>query len=210
MSILKKLKSVLDTSAIFATCFLISDIITIASSFLIAYWLRAAIDIRSDVPLIEFKSYLFFVIITTVVWVSVFWITGLYRRDKITYGAGGFYKTIGSISFGMILIVLYFFFSETHPFSRLIIVYAFIIGIILIPWGRHMIRLLRVIARRHGIDTKKLVIVGNGAQTIKIAQKLNDSKTASGFNIIGIISEAKNKKIIKENKFKFLGPLKKS
>ena len=208
MSFLKKLKSVLDASAIFTTCFLISDIITIAGSFLLAYWLRVVIDIRSDVPLIEFENYLLFVATTTLAWIFIFWTTGLYRREKITYGAGGLYKIIGSISFGIVLIILYFFFSDAPPFSRLIIVYAFILSIILVPWGRFLVKMIRVILRRRGIDTKKMVIVGNGAQTIKIAQKLNHSKTASGFKIIGVISEAKNKKIITENGFKFLGSLK--
>ncbi len=205
MSILKKLKTVIDASAIFATCFLISDIIMIAGSFLLAYWLRVNLEIRIIPSAINFEDYILYVVGITAIWILVFWITGLYHPQLIRLGTGGLYKIIGSSSFGATLIILYFFFSEDLPFSRLIIVYAIILSIFFVFGGRYTLKWIRSIARKHGIDAKRLVIIGNGKQTVKVVNDLINSKVASGFEIVGIISDLKNKQVITENNFKFLG-----
>jgi len=201
----KKVKETLDTDAVFATCFLISDIIAISGSFILAYFIRSNIEIRTVSELIDFKTYLLYVATITLIWIIVFWFAKLYHREKISEGTGGFYKLVGAISFGTTLIVLFFFFSENPPFSRLIIVYAFILSCILIFTGRFWVKTVRKALRRYGVGTKKLLIVGNGKQTIKIIQTLTAKKTTGGFELIGIVSERENEKLFTENGFRYLG-----
>jgi exopolysaccharide biosynthesis polyprenyl glycosylphosphotransferase len=209
MPLVKKFKTVIDTSAIFATCFLITDIVTIFGSFLLAYLLRNSLGIRGDVNLPSFGSYLIYCAAFTLTWIIVFWLGGLYRRDKISHGAGGLPKIIGSISSGATLIIIYFFLNTTQPFSRLIIIYAVVLSLILVPLGRYWMKFIRQVLRKRGIGTRRVIFYTNGEQSLKAIRDLKGTRARGEFEVLGVIGDKKNELLLKETSFKFLGtPLK--
>ena len=96
-------------------------------------------------------------------------------------------------------IITYFFFTRTFPFSRLAIGYSWALAMILLIFGRALIRILQVALLRRGIGKRSLIFIGNNNITKEISTALSQD---SSYKIMGLIGSK-----TKKTDLKILGPL---
>lgn len=95
-------------------------------------------------------------------------------------------------------IITYFFFTRTFPFSRLAIIYSWILTFLFIIFGRGIIRLVQKIFLHYGIGKRRLLFIGNNNLTKELSQSLAKDVR---YKIVGIIEKIDQlKQIIKNRK----------
>lgn len=96
-------------------------------------------------------------------------------------------------------IISYYFYIRNFPFSRLAIVYGWILTLFLVTFGRILIFSIQRFVNKLGIGKTNLLFIGNN----KITEELSEQfKKDVRYNIVGIIGEKTTK-----SKYKLLGNL---
>ena len=156
------------------------DTILINISFLLAYYLRFNVMVfvtHGFIPVFEkFFGTLLFI---TIIWMAIFKFFGLYdkKSNDITDEAALLFlsTTISSLTlFGMLFIYRGFW------FSRLLIVYAWIISFILLLSYRIIFLVAKRILLSKGLGVKRVLILGAGDIGQTIALKLINDKSIGG------------------------------
>lgn len=82
------------------------------------------------------------------------------------------------------LVITYFFFTRTFPFSRLGMIYSWTIAILFVIFGRAIIKIIQKFFLRLGIGKRRILFVGNNEVTKELIERFSKSPT---YKIIGII-----------------------
>src|SRR3989304_5907953 len=159
---------------LFALLLIPSDLLAIFLAFTTAYLLRANVEIPPVTFLWPLVDYLEFILITLPIWVLVFAWTGLYDVAHLRLGSGELKRIFVAVSAGMALVVLGIFFTRTTFFSRLIILYAYILTLIFVRFGRVLLRYLQQYFLRYGTGVYRLMVVGAGELTEHVIQEIQD------------------------------------
>lgn len=179
-------------------------------AFLIAYRLRTfgdiipgltlSIDLANFQPLPE---YLRFSTTASVILLVLFAFNGMYSL-KTTNRIGKEIRRVFVLnSTWLMLMILYFFAIREFPFSRLVLIYMWILSIILVSLGRILIKTIQREFLKAGIGQRRILFVGNNVLTQDIFKKLHQNpvykcigvidnnlkKTVKGLNPIGKINE---------------------
>ncbi len=110
-------------------------------------------------------------------------------------------KTIFNWGIWAMLIITYFFFTRTFPFSRLATLYSWTLTLIFILIGRAIIRGIQLFMLRHKIGKRRLLFIGDNKITIEIKDLLSKNPSyeildqISLKNIDNLEHFLKNKKI---------------
>lgn len=110
-------------------------------------------------------------------------------------------KTIIMCGIWSTLMITYFFFTRTFPFSRLAILYSWALTLLFLIIGRALIRAIQKAFLNAGIGRRKLIFIGNNAVTSEIYKALKDNQS---YKILGLIGDAKH-----QTELKILGSLNK-
>lgn len=157
---------------LFALLFVPSDLFAIFLAFTTAYLLRANVEIPPVTFLWPMADYLEFILITLPVWILVFAWSGLYDVAHLRLGGGELKRIFVAVSAGMALVVLGIFFTRTTFFSRLIILYAYILTFIFVRVGRVLLRYLQRYFLRYGAGVYRLMVVGSGELTEHVIREI--------------------------------------
>jgi len=163
------------------------DVCAIAAAFSLAYLLRFHWEIIPALD--EPPAAPYFVILTPIVpaWVAVFAAYGLYRSR-----IHGFFeetlRTVSAVSVGMMLVLAGSFFYRQFSYSRLWILYAWVLSTVLILAVRGATRLVYRHLRARGIDVQRVVIVGAGAEGRMVAETLL-ARPELGRRPVGFVDE---------------------
>lgn len=165
---------------------IIGDFLAIMAAFTVAYIFRVQLDTRplaDQIPAFEYARIFIFL---SPVWLLVFGLLGLYRKEiysKILREFG--LLLVGSI-IGIMAVITYDFIVDEPIFpARLVPVYALLIGYLLLLLVRTLLRIGRQLAFRVGYGINNIIIVGNNDTTSDIARALlNTNET--GYKIVGI------------------------
>jgi len=173
-----------------------TDFIASVLGFLVAYHLRL---ITEPIPglakpidytvLPTMKEYSEFSVYAAIALIAVFTIGKLYTmKSKVSFSKElRKVLTLGIV--WIMLIITYFFFTRTFPFSRLGMIYSWAIAIMFVIFGRAIIKIIQNITLRFGIGRLRVLFIGNNEVTKDLIAQL--SKTSS-YNIIGVIDNDKN------------------
>lgn len=188
------------SEAFFSLILIPIDAFLILASFILAYYWRKN---QGEVIYIwEFSEYIRFIVYLLPAWILIFALEGLYNIKQSRKGLNEFFGIIIAVSSGIMLVVAWIFLSRTFFFSRLVIIYAWIIAIVFITLGRNLIRFMQTYLYNYNIGVHRLILIGNNDVSYTIAKFIKDQKNL-GYKLIGIIGEKKDQH--DGNPLKYLG-----
>jgi exopolysaccharide biosynthesis polyprenyl glycosylphosphotransferase len=168
-----------------------TDFVMAVLAFLAAYKLRLLTEPIPGVAkpidysvLPTIKEYLDFSIYTAIALLAVFAIGKMYSLKSTVLFSKEIRKAFLLGIIWVMLMVTYFFFTRTFPFSRLAMIYSWGIAILFIILGRAIIRILQKIALSSGIGRRRVLFIGNNAIAHELIEKFKKNKS---YKIIGIV-----------------------
>jgi exopolysaccharide biosynthesis polyprenyl glycosylphosphotransferase len=189
---------------IFAVLRLPLDLFSIILGFSLAYLLRARVEIPQEtVYMWPFPQYFKFVLIFLPFWAVIFALEGLYNIRRPKNGFGEISSVFLGASAGIMVMVVWIFFSRFLFFSRLIIVYAWLLTFVFVVFGRYLLRLLQKFLHKKKIGLHRVVIIGTGDLAKKLAETIKESPEL-GFELVKLLdrnSIEKLDKILANHKF---------
>jgi len=130
-------------------------------------------------------------LISVPIWITLFALTGLYRRDALLSGVTEYQRAFRACTTGvMVLIVLSLVSRELLTISRLWLALSWGLSSILVVLERFLVRRVAYALRRRGYLTARVLIVGCNEQGIAIARQWSESPT-SGMQIVGFVDDFK-------------------
>ncbi len=175
-------------------------------SFLIAYQIRSRTDL---IPWIQFpvdlgvfmplSKYAIFAIFASLFFVIILAINHSYSLKVSTKVSGELLKVFINSLIWLALIIAYFFFTRKIFFSRLVLAYSWMLTIILVSFGRILIRYIHLTLLNKNIGKRKILFLGINSITKKIFEEI---KSNPRYAVIGVIETEMHKEDLP---FKFLG-----
>ena len=177
--------------ALFAFSLVINDLIMVALSFYLAYWLRQLIAIPPAVEISPFADYLGMMAIQVITMLVLYFFSRLYDVKRSMPRLDEFYRIFAATSIGTVVTIASttFFFKNTAlelDFPRVMIIYAWLLTVILVTAGRSVLVLARNWLRRRGLWSDRLLIVGTGDVGRMILQKVRQMPRL-GYEVVGFI-----------------------
>jgi Undecaprenyl-phosphate glucose phosphotransferase len=173
---------------LFLSTLFISDSLAIFSSWLLAYGIRFQLQfvpVTHGVP--PFARY---VEVIVPIWI-VFWINikifGLYRPLRGKPGSSEFFLIFKVTSFSVLILTAVTFFFREFTFSRIVVVYFWVIATVLMMVSHLMVRKVLVMIRGKGWNLQKVLVVGAGKLGQAVVEKLN-LHPEIGFQVIGFLT----------------------
>jgi len=160
-------------------------------AFMAAYHLRtvttiAGIELPVDISLFpEMAEYLQFAFKTSIILLGLFAVNSMYSLKISAKLSRELWRVIVLSSYWLMILITYFFLIREFPFSRLAIVYTWLLAIIFISSGRILIKELQILLLKLGIGKRKILFIGDNKVTKELKMQL--SKKAA-FHIDGTIS----------------------
>lgn len=168
---------------IFTLVSVVIDLMMIFLAFLAAYWLRSQTELIQVVYLWPIQDYLRLVLYTLPFWALIFLIAGLYAPQQLRAHWGSFSKVFMAISAGIMFFVVWVFLSRTLFFSRLIVVYAWVLAIIFVFLGRLLIGGIQRLLYRYGVGVHNVMIVGESETAETLKEELENNR-GHGYRVV--------------------------
>jgi exopolysaccharide biosynthesis polyprenyl glycosylphosphotransferase len=158
-------------------------------SFVIAYWLRTFLTFVPTIYIEPLQGYLHFILTTIPIWLVTFIVAGLYsvrEKDRRLEELG---KIIVAVSSAVGIVLAWIFLSRTFFFSRLIIIYVWLVAIILVTLGRFLINFIERFLYRYDIGVHRVIVVGGNSSTRFIVDEIKRNR-GLGYKLVKVIDEA--------------------
>ena len=177
--------------AIFAISLVINDLIMVALSFYLAYWLRQLIAIPPPVEISPFIDYVGMMTIQVITMLILYFFSRLYDVKRSMPRLDEFYRIFAATSIGTVITIASttFLFKNTAlelDFPRAMVIYAWLLTVVLVTAGRTLLVLVRNWLRRRGLWSDRLLIVGTGDVGRMILQKVRQMPRL-GYEVVGFI-----------------------
>ena len=159
----------------FAFILLPIDVAMILVAFVFAYYFRINLEVvpaASSIPVDEYLRYALYIL---PVWVALLALNGLYYIKTTSSTFTEFYKIFNASSTAMLFLVVGIFFYKITFFSRLILLFTWILSIVLIAFGRLAVKLIQKYLLKYGIGRRNVVLIGDNSTTEYIVQNFAKS-----------------------------------
>jgi lipopolysaccharide/colanic/teichoic acid biosynthesis glycosyltransferase len=183
------------------------DAVIVVVSLGLAYLLRVKgwlIDYHGKV---DGEAYLALTLIGIPIWIISFALLGLYKQDNLLGGVVEYKQVAKGCTVGVLLLIVVSFFIRQDSFeiSRLWMIIAWLLSLLLIGLERFFARHAVYHIRKHnGWLTSRVLIVGANDQGVAIAEQWMQS-TTSGMNVIGFLDDFKSAGTVVTGDLKVLG-----
>lgn len=173
---------------VWAVARLVGDVALTQVAFLLAYELRYSIQEVADEhwrPLDDFfiTRLLLSVFITTALIVK-----GAYRLDRATPFLDEAAGAASSVTIGFALTIVAGVALRIPAESRLILIYAWALTVVLLLLWRGLIRLVRVQLWQRGVGIERVVVVGASEPARRLLQALAD-RPHLGYQVVGFVDD---------------------
>jgi exopolysaccharide biosynthesis polyprenyl glycosylphosphotransferase len=152
---------------------IVLDACTIAAAFSLAYLLRFYWEIIPAAGLPPVQPYFEILPVVVPVWIAIFAAHGLYQERQ-----PGFFdealRVTSAVSVGLMVLLAGSFFYRQFSYSRLWILFAWVLSIVLVLVSRGIMRMAHRALRGHGVDLTRVLIVGTGPEARDLARVLHD------------------------------------
>ena len=173
---------------------IVNDGAMIFFALLLSYYIRMVwfetFHLEAPVTLYPYASFLDIALNITICLLLMMALSGRYKMGSDEKVFDEFFHIISSLSVGMALIIVFFFFVKFIFFSRFIFASALVIAVVLVFLGRLILRLVRWQLRKRGIGKRKVLILGCGGIAQKLVSSLDE---AFDYDIKGILTEGDHK-----------------
>lgn len=176
---------------VFITFLFVSDLFSIALSWVLAYLLRfeiGLIEVTKNIP--PWSQHLPLLVIILLVYGAVFNLVGFYRPKRLSSISRELIDIIKAITISILIFVFLTYFFKEYRYSRLTILYFWILSIFLVSLSRFFSRSVLRTFRRKGYNLRYALIVGEGDLAQKLLQSFH-THPELGINAIGFLSESK-------------------
>jgi exopolysaccharide biosynthesis polyprenyl glycosylphosphotransferase len=122
--------------------------------------------------------------------VLVFFFYRLYHRQRATSHIDEFYAVFGAASVGTIAAIAFIslIYKSELDYPRLMMVYAWVLTILLVAWGRVIHARMQWGLQARGFNEVRLLIVGAGEVGRMILQKIRQSP-GLGYTVVGFVDD---------------------
>ncbi len=180
-------------SRLFEQLILGSDLLLVAISWLLAYLIRFYVIVPpitgGEIPTVG--PYLLMLLPILVVWGMAFRAFDLYRPRRIGSHLSEAADIAKASTMGaLVLVAVMTFFFRGHEYSRVVIVYFWLLSIGLVWFSRAAFREVLRFARRRGYNLRYAVVVGGGDLATDVVQRLL-ARPDVGIQVLGLLSDDK-------------------
>jgi Undecaprenyl-phosphate glucose phosphotransferase len=179
-------------SQIFITLLFISDLILIAFSWILAYLIRfnlPLIKVIKDIP--PWEQHLPLLVLLILICSVVFNLMNLYRPMRFSSISKEIKELFKAITISLLLFIFFAYFFKEYRYSRLTILYFWIIGFINLSLSRWVSRRILRVLRKKGKNLRYVLLVGEGKLLEKLLRAIHRHPEL-GLKPIGILSEKGN------------------
>lgn len=170
-----------------------TDILMLAIAGIVSFYLRLETQNINFVGQVLFELHLstFLLVLAKVipVLVAVFALLGLYNLKGTRRFIHEFNRITIGISLGMLFVIVLFFFNQSIFPSRLIILFAWFFGVLLVLLGRIILKRIQEFMFRKGYGLHKLVLIDGSGTEANVITAFLQNKT-HGYKIIGELANS--------------------
>ena len=175
------------------TLLVVSDLLMLVLAFALGYLLRARLPLPA-VPVNPppFSNYVPMLVVHVGMTMIVFYFARMYHQRRAASRFDEAYAIAQNVSIGTLLAVAFESLAFKNSaleldYPRGVVVYAWLLGIVLVVAGRVLYRQLTVRLRDFGIGRDNVLLVGSGEVARTIAEKIRWSPNL-GLNIVGAVN----------------------
>ena len=175
------------------TLLVVGDVTMLALAFVLGYIMRARLPLPA-VPVNppSFSNYVPMMIVHVAAVITVFYFGRLYHQRRAVSRIDLSYAIAQNVSIGTLLAVAFESLAFKNSalemdYPRGVVVYAWLLGIVLVIAGREAHRLTLMRLRNHGVGRDNILIIGSGDVARTIAEKIRWSPNL-GYNIVGAVN----------------------
>lgn len=185
----------------------ISDIMLINSSMLLAYWVRYELqwfrDISDHHPL---SAYIPFSLLFTVLMLLTFKMDQVYQHPRGRPLLDQVYRIINATAKSTVVIMAVTFVIQPLQYSRLLLIEAGIIAAILLALSRTVFNIILGWLRARGMGVSRTIIVGAG-EVGRTVMRTIVARPELGYQIVGFVDDNPKKGETNIGRIRALGPL---
>lgn len=173
---------------------LVLDVLSVPLAFWLAYVIRYDLEIGGAIPFWADEPFSTFAQATSVTMVLtpiVFAMRGIYGLDRYGGVLDSAAAVVGGFTTSMAGVVMLAFFLRFAP-SRLIFLYVWVIGIVLMLAHRRLLALVRRWLWSLGIGVDRVLIVGDGESARRVMQAMF-SEPHLGYRLVGYASDSSDR-----------------
>jgi len=170
---------------------LAADLLLVGGCWLLAYVLRFHVVgpplVNPEPP--PLRDYLLQLVPILVVWGVAFHWFGLYRPRRLGSRLSEWVDVAKASTLGVLALVtiMTFFFRETE-YSRVVIVYFWLLSIVALSLWRAAYREALRVARRRGVNVRHALVVGGGGPALEVLTALHRRPDA-GVKVVGLVGD---------------------
>ncbi len=171
---------------------LVGDLILIAACWVLAYYLRfylGPIPVYRGIP--SLGPYLYLLGPIVLVWAVAFRAFDLYRPRRLGSRLAEWVDIAKASTLGsLVLVAMMTFFFRSFEFSRLVILYFWVLSIVSVSLSRAVFREGLRVARRRGYNLRHAVVVGTGELAETVIGRLR-LRPDVGIQVLGVVGDDK-------------------
>jgi Undecaprenyl-phosphate glucose phosphotransferase len=179
-------------SRLFEHLMLGGDLLLVGGCWLLAYYLRFYVvgpPLYEDVGVPATGPYLLMVPPIALVWGLAFRAFDLYRPRRIGSRLSEVADIAKASTLGaLVLVTLMVFVFRQYDYSRVVIVYFWVLSIAAVSLARNGFRECLRVARRHGYNLRYAVVVGSGDLVETVAEGLR-ARPDAGIQVLGVVGD---------------------
>ena len=175
-------------SEFFKSLLFLSDLFLISSCWVAAYFLRFSVPlfpVTKGIPQIE--PYLWLLVPIILVWGICFSSLNLYRPRRMGSHLAEFVDVAKANTLCILILVALTFFLKSFEFSRLVILYFWVLNLVVLGFSRMVFREILRLLRRLGYNQRHVMVIGAGTLGQRVAQMLQ-AHPELGMNVRGYLS----------------------
>jgi Undecaprenyl-phosphate glucose phosphotransferase len=173
---------------------LVTDLLLVGLCWLLAYWLRFYVA-GPPLPYADrgpVADYLLMLLPILLVWSASFRAFGLYRPRRIGSHLSEAVDIAKASTMGvLVLVALMTFFFRGYDYSRVVIVYFWLLSIGVVWFSRAAFREALRFARRRGYNQRFAVVVGDGELAATVVQRMEGRRDV-GIQVLGVVGDEKD------------------
>jgi len=173
---------------LFLSTLFISDSLAIFSSWLLAYGIRfqlQLIPVTQGIPPLD--RYVEALVPIWIVFLINIKVCGLYQPLRGKPGSSEFFLIFKVTSLSVLILTAITFFFREFSYSRVVVVYFWIVVTILISVSHWLVRRILVLVRGQGWNLQRVLVVGAGELGQTVVEKLN-LHPEIGFQVVGFLT----------------------
>ena len=186
---------------------LVSDVVLINVAMALAYWVRYELQWFLDISYYHSPSvYVPFSLLFTVLMMVTFRMDRVYDQWRGRSWLDQVYRVINATAKSVVILMAITFVLRPTEYSRLMLIEAGVIGVILLALARVVQNWVTARLRARGIGVSRAIIVGAG-EVGRTVMRTIVARPELGYEVVGFVDDNPDKGHTDIGRFKALGPL---